>query len=534
MQPVLFRDTDKSKTIVHVPVASCEVSPFNPRRTRSDADIDALARRMERNGFEITRALWVYQDGDRYMVFAGGNRLLAIQRTTIDTVPVVLHEGYSEEEIVGLADQDNENDEYHRPVPLVDAWMDYKRLADMGWTQQRIADAKGVSQSIVKFRLAFAEFSPNVLTAFSTNDFLREGHAREIRELVHCTNLTPWLDRETAMLEVIQAGIKKGGTARHFAEQVEHYNGLMTLAQEQMNALPAEYVDGYLADLVNRKARSRAALMQAYTAAQQRVTADRRREEEELRARADEAERRKVAAEREARRAAIIRDQLTKLVHGDARQQQPPSNIKLLFTDPPYGMDFQSNRRVVTAKAPTLAGDKTPAEAMALLADVLVRFEPYLADDAFVLVWCDWRQQAATITVLEDAGFIVREEVIWDKPNHTSGDLFGAPARKHEKFLFAVKGNPKLTGARFDTVLRGNQFINGDHPTEKPTDLIEAVIKSCTEEGDLVADPFMGTGSVPLTACKLRRNFWGCEFDATWHGVASDRLLKMIEDATNG
>jgi hypothetical protein len=106
-------------------------------------------------------------------------------------------------------------------VPLVDVWMDYKRLADMGWTQQRIADAKGVSQPNVVLRLAFAKFPSNVLTAFITNDFLREGHAREIRELLHCNNLAPWLDRETAMLEVIQAGIKKGGTARHFAEQVE-------------------------------------------------------------------------------------------------------------------------------------------------------------------------------------------------------------------------------------------------------------------------------------------------------------------------
>jgi site-specific DNA-methyltransferase (adenine-specific) len=533
MQPVLFMEDDKAKIILNVPVGSCEVSPFNPRRTRADVDIDSLARRMERNGFEITRALWVYQAGDRYMVFAGGNRLLAVQRTPIATVPVVLHKGYTDEEIVGLADQDNENDEYHRPVPLVDVWMDYKRLADMGWTQQRIADAKGVSQFNVSIRLAFAYFPSSVQAAFIANDFLRESHAREIRELLHCNNLAPWLDREIAMLEVIQAGIKKGGTARHFAEQVEHYNGLITLAQEQINALPAEYVDGYLADLVNRKARSRAALMQAYTETQQRVTADRRREEDKLRAQADEAEQKRIAAEREAHRAAVIRDQLAKLVHGDARQQQPPSNIKLLFTDPPYGMDFQSNRRVVMAKAPTLVGDKTPAEAMTLLADILARFESYLADDAFVLVWCDWRQQAATISILEAAGLSMREEVIWDKPNHSSGDLFGAPARKHEKFLFAVKGNPKLTGQRFETVLRGNQFINGDHPTEKPVDLIETIVRSCTEEGDLVVDPFMGTGSVPLTACKLHRDFWGCELDKTWHGIASDRLLKIIEETIN-
>jgi ParB-like chromosome segregation protein Spo0J len=221
MQPVLFMEDDKAKIILNVPVGSCEVSPFNPRRTRADVDIDSLARRMERNGFEITRALWVYQAGDRYMVFAGGNRLLAVQRTTIATVPVVLHKGYTDEEIVGLADQDNGNDEYHRPVPLVDVWMDYKRLADM-WGKghgQRIAKAKGVSPGIVSERLQYALwsvalheiFKSQTLTEaharellrlsnfedFGTNDFLREGHAREIQELVQCTNLTPWLDRGT-------------------------------------------------------------------------------------------------------------------------------------------------------------------------------------------------------------------------------------------------------------------------------------------------------------------------------------------------
>ncbi len=166
---------------------------------------------------------------------------------------------------------------------------------------------------------------------------------------------------------------------------------------------------------------------------------------------------------------------------------------------------------------------------MTLLGDVLRHMMPYLAIDAFVLVWCDWRQQCATIDLLEGMGLTVREEVVWDKPNHSTGDLQGAPARKHEKFLFAVKGNPKLVGRRFDTVLQGGDFIGSDHPTEKPVDLIATVIESCTEIGDLVADPFMGSGSVPITAHRTGRDFWGCELNKGWHGAASDNLLHLLE-----
>jgi site-specific DNA-methyltransferase (adenine-specific) len=220
-------------------------------------------------------------------------------------------------------------------------------------------------------------------------------------------------------------------------------------------------------------------------------------------------------------------------VHGDVRKVTPPRTIKLLFTDPPYGMDFQSNRRVASAKADTIEGDSNPEEALSLLKDALTIACPHLAPDAFVLVWCDWRQQDATIQLLNSLGLTVREEVIWDKPNHSSGDLFGAPARKHEKFLFAVQGNPKLVGDRFETVLQGSKFLGSDHPTEKPIDLIATVIKSCTEPGDLVADPFMGSGGVPVTAYKEDRDFWGCELDKGWHGAASDHLLRLLE-ADNG
>lgn len=193
MQMALIRDDGKAKTLQTVPVEQLVVSEYNPRRTRSQEQIDKLAQRIERNGYELTRALWAYPVNNHFEVFAGGTRLEAVKRTSIDAVPVIIHEGFTPDEITRLADQDNENDEYHEPVSIVDVWMDYKRLSELPpdehgkWTQERIARAKGISREQVKLLLRYADFPSGVLRIFGTNDWLKEAHAREFLQLVQCT-----------------------------------------------------------------------------------------------------------------------------------------------------------------------------------------------------------------------------------------------------------------------------------------------------------------------------------------------------------
>ncbi len=110
-----------------------------------------------------------------------------------------------------MADQDNENDEYHVKVPIVDVWMEYKRLADMPpddngkWTQERIANAKGVSRQLVGFRLGWADLPTAIINFFAKNENLKEGYAAEITKLLDFSILSPWLSTETGMLEIIDA-----------------------------------------------------------------------------------------------------------------------------------------------------------------------------------------------------------------------------------------------------------------------------------------------------------------------------------------
>ena len=136
-------ETD-SVRLLDVPVERCSHSRFNTRKTRPPEVIDRLAQRIKRNGFERTRALWTVEVDDGYEVFAGGTRLEAARHAGLTTVPVFVHDGLSDEQISRKADEDNENDEYHERVGLLDVWAECHRLwKDEGWTQERIAEAKG-------------------------------------------------------------------------------------------------------------------------------------------------------------------------------------------------------------------------------------------------------------------------------------------------------------------------------------------------------------------------------------------------------
>jgi predicted metal-dependent hydrolase len=90
-------------------------------------------------------------------------------------VPVTVYAGYDWEAISRFADEDNENDEYHVPVPLPDVWAEYARLQEQeGWAQEKIAEAKGVVQAAVSERIRFAGLPLKIQHTFIKHDFLKE------------------------------------------------------------------------------------------------------------------------------------------------------------------------------------------------------------------------------------------------------------------------------------------------------------------------------------------------------------------------
>lgn len=216
-------------------------------------------------------------------------------------------------------------------------------------------------------------------------------------------------------------------------------------------------------------------------------------------------------------------------INGDSRVEtlNAPEGIKLIFTDPPYGMNFQSNRRTESPKAMKIDSDASIDQAMELFTAVIKNLLPKMTDDSAALIWCSFRDERYFSDILEDNGLKIKNSIIWVRPNHGTGDLEGSFAPKHDRLLFAVKGRPKLN-PRLPDVLNGSEFLKSEHPTKKPIDLLQKVIESLTMPGDLIADPFAGSCSVGYSAIKAGRQFWGCELERLYW-IEGQNHLKILQ-----
>ncbi|MBW1936707.1 MAG: hypothetical protein JRI84_14380 [Deltaproteobacteria bacterium] len=130
----------------------------------------------------------------------GGMRLEATNLAGVSPdIPVIPHHDCSDDEVAFLAEYDNENDEYHTPVSPVDIWAEYARLKSLGWTQQRIADAKNVVRSWVSERLKFHSLS-NKVKDFVSKGLLPELILQEICRLSVTDTFSPWLTPDSTLV----------------------------------------------------------------------------------------------------------------------------------------------------------------------------------------------------------------------------------------------------------------------------------------------------------------------------------------------
>lgn len=201
------------------------------------------------------------------------------------------------------------------------------------------------------------------------------------------------------------------------------------------------------------------------------------------------------------------------VICGDSRIEtlNIKDKIKCVITDPPFGCDFISNRRQVSIKDEGILNDCDLETALNLTKEVYTNLYNNMEDNSYLFSFIRWKEERYFMEMIENIGFTIRNSIIWVKNNHGSGDLTGSFSPKHERIIFAVKGNPKLN-FRPDDVLEGKELIT-DHPTSKPIDLIKVLIEATTNEGDVIYDPFAGHGSIGIAAKQLKRSYWLCELD---------------------
>ena len=198
-------------------------------------------------------------------------------------------------------------------------------------------------------------------------------------------------------------------------------------------------------------------------------------------------------------------------------------SVKLLLTDPPYGTNFQSNRRTETAQLDKISNDESPELAAKLLEDMLATIDPAMQDDCHLLIFTSQQHYPLFRDAVESANYKCGRVLTWVKENHTSGYLRVDFAPQTEWIIHAWRGSPLLT-PRISEVLNYSRASATSHPTEKPIELLSKLIEVCTVEGELIVDPFAGTGNTVLSAVQLNRKVLGVELSENWFNEGLVRI----------
>jgi len=220
---------------------------------------------------------------------------------------------------------------------------------------------------------------------------------------------------------------------------------------------------------------------------------------------------------------------LNKITQGDCldvMKRIPDGSVDLIVTDPPYLMNYRSNRRVASEKFRYIEND---VDSHALISDYLAESHRILKDNTAIYMFCSWHHIDFFKTEFE-RHFKLKNIIVWNKNNHGSGDLKGAYAPKHEFVLYGHKGRSLFREKRVPDVMNFAKIpsVKLTHPTEKPTELLDVFIRNSSDEGDIVFDGFAGTASTGLSALRNGRKFIGCEIDGEYAEIGNQRIEEAV------
>jgi site-specific DNA-methyltransferase (adenine-specific) len=125
---------------------------------------------------------------------------------------------------------------------------------------------------------------------------------------------------------------------------------------------------------------------------------------------------------------------------------------------------------------------------------------------------------------LSESGLTLKTPIVWDKGNWSAGDLEGDYGNQVELVLFAHKGRHIFTGGRPANLWPIPRPLAGEHPTPKPVALMARCIETSSVRGDVICDPFMGTGPTGVACARLGRRFIGIEIDERYFEIACRRI----------
>ena len=233
----------------------------------------------------------------------------------------------------------------------------------------------------------------------------------------------------------------------------------------------------------------------------------------------------------------------------------PDKSVDMIFADPPYNLQLGGDLfRPEGSRVDAVDDDWDKFDSLAAYDDFtrewLAEARRILKDNGTIWVIGSYHNIFRVGTLLQDAAFWILNDVIWRKANPMPNFRGTRFTNAHETLIWCAKDEK----ARYTFNYRAMKALNDDlqmrsdwvlpicsgqerakdedgvkaHPTQKPEALLYRILLACTKPGDVVLDPFFGTGTTGAVARRLGRRWIGIEREPSYVQVAKQRIASTL------
>jgi modification methylase len=229
----------------------------------------------------------------------------------------------------------------------------------------------------------------------------------------------------------------------------------------------------------------------------------------------------------------------------------PDKSVDMIFADPPYNLQLGGDLfRPEGSRVDAVDDEWDKFESLTtydnFTREWLEQARRILKDDGTIWVIGSYHNIYRVGSLLQDADFWILNDIVWRKTNPMPNFRGTRFTNAHETLIWCSKGekarytfNYRAMKALNDDlqmrsdwllpICAGGERVKGEdgskaHPTQKPEALLYRILLACTKPGDIVLDPFFGTGTTGAVARRLGRRWIGIEREPTYIKVASERI----------
>ncbi|SAI73141.1 site-specific DNA-methyltransferase [Bordetella ansorpii] len=196
----------------------------------------------------------------------------------------------------------------------------------------------------------------------------------------------------------------------------------------------------------------------------------------------------------------------------------PDQCVNFILTDPPYLVNFRD--RTGRSIANDQDGD--------WLLPAFAQCHRVLRQNALCVSFYAWNRVDQFFAAWRKAGFRAVGHFVFTK-SYASKTRF--VRYQHEAAYLLAKGQPDIPASPPPDVLAWRYTGNAHHPTQKPVSCLSALVQAFTQPGDIVLDPFAGSGSTCVAAHQCGRRYVGIELERRYHDAAVARLQTTTREA---